>query len=122
MKVTTNLIVPSIEACLPFWIDRLGFSKTVEVPHGDALGFVILVKGDVELMLQSEASLAADVAEIPSTGYRTCLFVTVPSLADAQRALAGVPFVVAERTTFYGTKESIVHDPAGNVVFVAEHA
>jgi hypothetical protein len=29
--------------------------------------------------------------------------------------------VVPERTTFYGARELIVRDPAGNVVFFAEH-
>ena len=41
-KLTPILTVESIEPCLPFWMDALGFTKTVEVPHGDALGFVIL--------------------------------------------------------------------------------
>ena len=61
MQITANLIVESIEACLPFWVDRLGFEKSVEVPHEGALGFVILKRAGAELMLQTRASLAADV-------------------------------------------------------------
>ncbi|UJR85225.1 VOC family protein [Sandaracinus amylolyticus] len=122
MKITANLIVPSIEACLPFWIDRLGFTKVTEVPEDETIGFVILVKDGAELMLQSERSLANDVAGAPRDGYRTALYVHVASLAEVQRALAGYDaIVVAERTTFYGARETIVRDPAGNVVAFAEH-
>lgn len=121
MKITANLIVPSIEACLPFWIDRLGFEKVAEVPHEDAIGFVILTKAGAELMLQSERSLAADVASAPSEGYRVALYIHVESLAEVQRALEGYPALVPERTTFYGARETIVRDPAGNVVAFAQH-
>jgi catechol 2,3-dioxygenase-like lactoylglutathione lyase family enzyme len=122
MKITANLIVPSIEVCLPFWVDRLGFTKVAEVPHEETIGFVILAKDGAELMLQSERSLAADVASAPGAGYRVALYVNVASLAEIQRALEGYPVLVAERTTFYGAKETVVRDPAGNVVFFAEHS
>ena len=59
MKLSPNLIVDSIEACLPFWIARLGFEKTVEVPHEGSLGFVILVRDGAEVMLQ-RADLPAE--------------------------------------------------------------
>ena len=44
MKITPVLIVDEIEKSLPFWIERMGFTKTVEVPEGDGLGFVIVVR------------------------------------------------------------------------------
>jgi hypothetical protein len=37
-KSTPVLFVDAIEPSLAFWRDRLGFSVTVEVPHGDTLG------------------------------------------------------------------------------------
>lgn len=120
-KATTNLIVPSIEAALPFWVERLGFEKKMDLPHEGALGFVILARGDVELMLQSEASLGADIQAVPRDGYQAFLYLTVPSLADAKKKLAGHPMLVEERTTFYGARETVVRDPAGNVVVLAEH-
>jgi len=33
-KLTPILLVKEIEPSLPFWVDRLGFKKTVEVPEG----------------------------------------------------------------------------------------
>lgn len=120
-KLTPNLIVDSIEECLDFWVGRLGFEKTTEVPDGKRLGFVILQRGKVELMLQSRASLKKDVAPLADSKYQTLVYCEVPSLAPVRKALEGYPEVVPERTTFYGAREIIVRDPAGNVVFLAEH-
>jgi len=120
-KLTPNLIVDSIEECLEFWVERLGFEKITEVPDGERLGFVILQLGKLELMLQSKASLQKDVAPLAQDAYRTALYCEVPKLAPLRTALAGVPEVVPERTTFYGAREIIVRDPAGNVVCFAEH-
>jgi catechol 2,3-dioxygenase-like lactoylglutathione lyase family enzyme len=118
-SITANLIVASIEACLPFYVDRLGFDKTVEVPHAGALGFVILLWGEVELMLQSVASLAEDVPAVAAEAFRAALYISVDELAPIRAALDGWPRVVPERTTFYGAREIIVRDPAGNVVAFA---
>lgn len=120
-KLTPNLIVDDIETCLPFWVERLGFGKTVEVPDGDRLGFVILNRGAVEVMLQTRASLAKDVPPIAALPNRSVLYIDVPDLAPIREALAGWPLVVPERTTFYGARELIVADPAGNHVFFAAH-
>jgi uncharacterized glyoxalase superfamily protein PhnB len=119
MKLTPNLIVDSIEECLPFWCKRIGFEKTVEMPEGDRLGFVILKRGDLELMLQSRASLKKDVAEI--SGGPAVLYFEVPDLAPIRTALEGWPLVTPERTTPYGAREIIVKDPAGNAVFFGAH-
>jgi hypothetical protein len=125
-SIVPNLFVPSIETCLPFYV-RLGFAKTVGVPHppdaGDAapLGFVILKHGEVELMLQTLASVAADVAGLEKDTYRSALYIRVASLDPIRTALEGWPRVVPERTTFYGAREIIVRDPAGNVLSFAAH-
>ncbi len=120
-RLTPNLIVDHIEACLPFWTDRLGFEKTVEVPHEDRLGFVILKHGDLELMLQSKASLAGDIAPLAAGAHRSTLYFHVANLAPIREALADWPKVVPERTTFYGAREIIVLDPAGNGVCFGAH-
>jgi hypothetical protein len=59
-KLTPIFVVERIEPCLDFWVNRLGFAKTAEVPHGDSLGFVILVRGNVEIMYQSRDSIRDD--------------------------------------------------------------
>ncbi len=59
-KLTPVFVVEQIEPCLAFWVDRLGFARGVEVPHGDSLGFVILTRGGVEIMYQTRASALED--------------------------------------------------------------
>jgi uncharacterized glyoxalase superfamily protein PhnB len=120
-KLTPNLIVDSIEDCLPFWVDRLGFARTTEVPGDGRLAFVILQRGTVELMLQSRASLHEDVARLADGPHRAVLYLEVEDLAPIRTALEGWPPVIPERTTFYGTREIIVEDPAGHAVFFSAH-
>ena len=121
-KLTPAMFVEKIEPCLPFWVDRLGFQKTVEVPEGDALGFVILARDNVEVMLQSRASVAKDVPALAADPSRSFLYVEVDELAPILERLQGAEIVVPVRKTFYGATEIAVRDPAGNVVAFAEFA
>jgi catechol 2,3-dioxygenase-like lactoylglutathione lyase family enzyme len=120
-RITPNLIVDKIEDCLPFWVDRLGFETTVQVPHGNTLGFVILERGPSDLMLQSRASLEKDVPEIADGPYRSVVYFEVSDLGSIRDSLKDWPKAVPERTTFYGAREIIVRDPAGHVIFFSSH-
>ncbi len=121
-RITPVLYVKEIEPCLSFWVERLGFQKTAEVPDGDRLGFVILQKGDLEIMYQSFASAEKDThaAAKEINGGRTFLYIEVDKLDEVIAALKGVNVVVPLRTTFYGAREIGVKDPAGHVVLFAE--
>src|SRR5579863_6572438 len=121
MKITSVLIVESIEKSLPFWVERMGFEKTVEVPEGDRLGFVILQFGGAELMMQSIESVRKDVAEFaPADGASpSSLFIEVDDFADSLKRLAGYPIALPERTTFYGMREIAVYEPGGHIVMFA---
>lgn len=122
-KLTPVMVVDAIEPCLDFW-KRLGFAVIAEVPHGDALGFVILGTGGAELMYQTKASVAADVPDIAAAPFaeHTPLFVEVDDVAAARKALKGYALIVVERQTFYGATETIVRGPAGQVVTLAQFA
>ena len=85
------------------------------------LGFVILKHGPVELMLQSRASVQKDVPALAEGPYRTIVYCEVLDLAPFRKRLEGWPKVTPERTTFYGAREIIVNDPAGNTVFFGSH-
>lgn len=120
-KLTPVLFVEEIEPALPFWIERLGFDKVTEVPEGGRLGFVILKKGDVEVMYQTLQSVANDVAPLADAPLRgTHLFIEVDDLDAIQGALDGVEPVVPRRKTSYGADELIVREPTGNVVTFAQ--
>lgn len=124
-KITTVLVVPAVEPGLDFWERRLGFTKVAEVPHGDALGFAMLVKDSTEIMLQSEASVREDLkvsADAPIAGGSAALFMEVDDLDAVAAALQGYPIAVPRRTTFYGMDEIGVRDPAGHLVIFAQRA
>src|SRR6185436_14131614 len=95
MKITSVLYVDAIEPGLEFWVGRMGFEKTVEVPHEDKLGFVILVKDGTELMLQSWASVAADDPSFLGNprGHSSVLFIEVDDFEDTKKRLAGTEVV-----------------------------
>jgi catechol 2,3-dioxygenase-like lactoylglutathione lyase family enzyme len=121
MKITPVLVVEEIEPCLPFWVDRLGFQNVAQVPEGDSLGFVILVRDGAELMLQSVASVRSDEpAFAPAGASRVAsLFIEVDDFADTVRRLEGYPLTISDRTTFYGMREVGVFEPGGNIVIFA---
>jgi hypothetical protein len=52
----------------------------------------------------------------------TVLFIEVESLSDARKATKGAKVLVADRTTFYGMRETVVVDPQGAIVIFAEKA
>ena len=122
-RLTPVLKVDAIEPCLSFWIDRLGFEKTAEVPHGEVLGFVILTRDGVEIMYQTNDSIAADVAPLAAAPEQgSFLFIAVEDLDAIEKALQGIDPVVPRRKTFYGADELILREPAGNIVTFAEFA
>lgn len=121
-KLTPVLLVEEIESCLDFWL-RLGFTKTAEVPHENRLGFVILAKDGIEVMYQTRALMAEDVAPLagaPRGG--TFLYFEVDELDAIERAVSAAELVVPRRKTFYGADELIVREPGGNIVTFAQFA
>lgn len=116
-KITPILYVEEIEPSLPFWTERLGFSVTTEVPQDGRLGFVILVRDSVEVMMQTRASVEADVPAVAATPRgASILFIEVDALEPILAAIEGVPVVVPRRTTFYGADEISVREPGGNII------
>ncbi len=121
MKITTVLLMKEVEPSLEFWTKRLGFDVTVSVPHEDKVGFVILTNGTAELMMQSHASAANDVATLNDfqLSSRAALFIEVKDFDDVLKRLDGYPVALPIRETFYGMKEVGVFEPGGNFVVFA---
>lgn len=121
-KVTPVLFAEEVELCVKFWVERAGFEKTVEVPNGDKLAFAILKRGDLELMYQSYASGAQDAPGTASLQRQgpTFLYIEVDNLAEIIQAMQGAEVVMPERTTFYGSREIAIRDPAGHIATFAQ--
>jgi catechol 2,3-dioxygenase-like lactoylglutathione lyase family enzyme len=119
-KLAPVLIVDAVEPCLGFWTDRLGFTKALEVPEGEKLGFVILVGDGIEVMYQSRASVRNDIPVLADTPPGTMLYVEVADVAAIERKMKGLVPVVPRRKTFYGADEIGFREPGGNVVLFAQ--
>jgi len=121
-RITPVLFVKEIEPILPFWVDALGFAKTIEVPHGDKLGFIALQKGSTEVMYQSYASLGEDMPVIADAARKgpTFLYIEVDNLDAVLTALKNSKIVQPERTAFYGMREVGYQDPAGHFITFAQ--
>jgi len=88
MKITSVLLVDEIEKSLPFWVERMGFEKTVEVPEGDRLSFVILVRDGA--MHRDTFATSADYLHRDSRGLAAGAFWPHdfgPDLSRSCRAL-----------------------------------
>lgn len=121
-KITAVLLVEEVEPCVKFWTERLGFEKTAEVPDGDKVAFAMLQTGGAEIMYQTYASVAKDNPHPDMLARKgpTFLYIEVDDLAATMAATAGAEVVMAERTTFYGSKEFVVKDPAGHFLTFAQ--
>lgn len=123
-KATAVLFVEKIERSLPFF-EAAGFKRTVEVPHDDHVGFVILQSGAAEVMLQSFASAIADVTTLDPKDIKaslTYLFVEVDDLPAIENALKSYKIVIPRRKTSYGADETGYREPGGHFVTFAQFA
>jgi uncharacterized glyoxalase superfamily protein PhnB len=124
-RITPVLIVDEIEPVLSFWVDRLGFTKTIEVPDGGKLAFVNLTKGSTEVMYQTYSSVEKDAPPSMAAAARkgpTYLYIEVDDLNAVLAALKDVPKSMPERTAFYGMREFAVQEPGGHFITFAQPA
>ena len=121
-RITPVLFVEEIEPILPFWVDALGFTKTIEGPHGDKLGFIALQKESSEVMYQSYASIREDMPLIAEAARKgpTFLYIEVDNLDAVLAARKDSKTVQPERTAFYGMREVGYQDPAGHFITFAQ--
>ena len=126
-SVAPVLIVERVEPTRDFFRDRLGFTQTAAVMDDDELGFAMLEKDGVTLMVQSHASVIEDVGadaaravnEALSGRGAVTLFVTVSSVELVVPQLADADVIVPLRKTFYGMHELTVREPGGHAVTFA---
>ena len=122
-RITPVLLVKEIEPLIPFWVNRLGFAKTVEVPDGNKLGFAIFQKRSVEVMYQTYSSVEKDAPPAMSAEARkgpTYLYMEVDDLDAVLAEMKDLRLVMPVRTAFYGMKEFAVQDPGGHFITFAE--
>jgi uncharacterized glyoxalase superfamily protein PhnB len=121
------LIVERVEPTRDFFRDRLGFAQTSVVMLDDDLGFVMLQKDNVIIMVQSHRSVIEDVGpdaaravnETISGRGAAALYITVSNIDLVVPAVADADVIVPLRKTFYGMHEIMVREPGGHAVTFA---
>ena len=122
-RITPVLLVSEIEPQIPFWVGQLGFTKTMEVPDGNRLGFVAFHKGATEVMYQTYASVEKDAPQPMAAEARkgpTYLYMEVDDLDAVLAATKDKKIVMPLRTAFYGMREFAIQDPGGHFITFAQ--
>src|SRR6267142_1089626 len=97
-RITPVLLVNEIEPVILFWVDRLGFAKTIASVEKDA-----------------PPSMSAEARKGP-----TYLYIEVDNFDAVLAAMKDVKIVMPVRTAFYGMKEFAVQDPTGHFITFAQ--
>lgn len=129
-RLTPNLLVTDIQASLAFWHGQLGFEIQATVPEDPSgaqdgpVGFAMLKRGGVEIMLQNLESVRNDAPQVLGEGEVSMaginLFLEVEGPLDPWiPKLATCEVLVERRTTFYGADEIGVRTPDGATLILA---
>ena len=132
-KITANIIVDSVNEILDFYEEVLGFSLVMAVHEGSQqvvtareaatpLGFAIIRRDDVELMLQSRKSLAKELPSLAGApvGTSFTLYIHVDDIEALYKGIKDKAAIIEDlRTTFYGAREFCIRDSGGHVLTFA---
>lgn len=126
-SIAPILIVANCEPTKKFFVDRLGFQIVTEMPQGETLGFVMLVKDGVTLMIQSHASVIDDVGEDAAREMNETisargavgLYIQINDVEQLVPSIADTDVIVPLRKTFYGMHEIMIREPGGHAVTFA---
>lgn len=122
-RATAVLFVDRVEATRDFF-ERAGFAVSVEIPDGEAVGFAMLERDGVSLMVETRDNGHEPQAlrEITLKSRHSAVFVEVDDLEAVIALLAGAKVRVQRHQTFYNSDELTYEEPGGNLVTFAQFA
>ncbi|MEP7069669.1 MAG: VOC family protein [Usitatibacter sp.] len=122
-RATSMLLVDQVEATRDFF-KRVGFTVTVEVPDGNAVGFAMLDRDGVQLMVGTRANSREPQAlrDVMMKSRHAAVFVEVDDVDAVIAALAGARVLVERHNTFYNSDELTYVEPGGHLVTFAQFA
>ena len=104
------------------WFMKLGFTVFVDIPEDDHLGFALLEKDGVQVMVETRRNKTEPPALQARmlTSRDTIIFVEVDDLDDVIAKLKGSKIVVERHKTFYGSDEMTFEEPGSHLVTFAK--
>ncbi|MGZ5037990.1 MAG: VOC family protein [Usitatibacter sp.] len=122
-RATPVLYVERVEATRDFF-KRVGFAVTVEVPDGGAVGFALLERDGVQVMVETldNGNEPQALRNVTKASRHAAVFVEVDDLGAVVAALDGEKVLVERHVTFYNSNELTYEEPGGNLVTFAQFA
>ena len=122
-KITSNLMVESVDSTITFYKDVLGFEVITTVPEAGPLDWAWMKRGDVEIMFQSRPSLTGDIPSFAGKeiGGTFGMYTNVEDIQSLYEAIKDKVTIVKDmHTTFYGTREFYIQDCNGYILGFSE--
>jgi hypothetical protein len=117
LAATPVLVVESPAATRAFFVDRLGFRDR---PVPDPAGRIVIERGDVAIVIASQAALQADFGAAFVAGpFSALLSIEVDDVETLVPEIVDTDVVLALRKTAAGTQEIGVREPGGNIIVFA---
>lgn len=122
-KLTPNLVVRNVEACLKFYSEILGLEKAMTVPDEPPYVFASVANGAVEIFFNDQKIVGAEYPKLAATiGGSLTLYMEVDRLEDVldrvQKAGAKISMPVTDQ--FYGMREFAFEDGDGYTITIAQ--
>ncbi len=124
-KLTPNIMVEDVNGTVQFYKDVLGFQVIVTVPEEGVFNWAMLGRDDVQLMVQSRASLTEELPLLHgrAIGGTLTFYVDVSDVQGLYEQIKGKVTIVQDmHTTFYGAQEFAIQDNNGYILAFAQTA
>jgi hypothetical protein len=120
-SATPVLFVDRIEPTCEFF-KRAGFAVAFEVPEGDRLGFAMLARDGVQVMVETRgnANEPPPIQFLSRDSRRAFVFIEVDDLDAVDAALEGEIVTVERHETVYQSEEITYEEPGGRLVTFAK--
>jgi threonine dehydrogenase-like Zn-dependent dehydrogenase len=121
LSATPVLFVDRVEPTRDFF-KRVGFEVMFDVPDGDHLGFVGLIKDGVQVMIETRGNPneSAKMQALTRESRRAAIFIEVDDIDAVIAALKGERIAAERHTTFYKADELTYEEPGGNLITFAK--
>jgi Glyoxalase/Bleomycin resistance protein/Dioxygenase superfamily len=120
-RVTPVLLVDRVEPTADFF-KRVGFTASIEIREGDGIGFAMLERDGMQIMIETRDNEreSAALRGMTRQSRAALIFLEVDELDPLIEALRGAPILVDRHSTFYGADEITYTEPGGNLVTFAQ--
>ncbi len=123
-KLTPNLVVRNVEACLTFYRTVLGFELGFTVPEAPPYVFGSVTSGAVEIFFNDQKAVFAEYPELGAKpiGGSLTLYIEAEGIDDLFRRVQqhGVKITMPMKDQFYGMREFAFEDPEGWIITFAQ--